>query len=166
MAGPAVAALLFILDESFEANRWHSLVGNLDGVTLDEWTWLPPGGSRSIRDMVHHVGVCKLMYENHAFGDGSLTWDSVEPDTAIIAEPASALDWLRVTHARLRGSIAALNDAELAVPRRANWGELYETRWLVTTMIQHDVYHAGEINHLRSPRDDDRWAHVREGLSG
>jgi hypothetical protein len=27
-----------------------------------------------------------------------------------------------------------------------SWGELKETRWI----IQHDLYHAGEINHIRA----------------
>jgi hypothetical protein len=56
-------------------------------------------------------------------------------------------------HERLRSGIAALaDDAELLRLRRTNWGELRETRWIivVVSMIQHDLYHAGEINHLRS----------------
>ena len=48
-------------------------------------------------------------------------------------------------------------------PGRTNWGELKETRWIVAVMIQHDLYHAGEINHLRSLYGgDDRWAHERK----
>lgn len=40
-----------------------------------------------------------------------------------------------------------------------NWGEPKETRWIVTVMIQHDLYHSGEINHIRALHDrDDRWA--------
>jgi hypothetical protein len=63
-------------------------------------------------------------------------------------------------HERLRSGIAVLaDDAELLRPRRTNWGELRETRWvIVVTMIQHDLYHAGEINHLRSPHQGkDQW---------
>ena len=163
MAGPAVDILLYLLDDGFEGGPWHSLLGNLRAVTPEEWRWVPPGGSRSIGAIVHHVGVCKLMYENHAFGDAALTWESVEPDPSTVGEPSAALDWLRAAHACLRASVAALDDAELLVPRRANWGELRETRWLIATLIQHDLYHAGEINHLRSLRGgDDRWEHERE----
>ena len=33
-----------------------------------------------------------------------------------------------------------------------------ETRWLLSTLLQHDTYHAGEINHLRSLLSgEDRW---------
>jgi hypothetical protein len=37
-------------------------------------------------------------------------------------------------------------------PRLTNWGERQQTRWIIAVMIQHDLYHAGEINHLRSLR--------------
>jgi hypothetical protein len=59
-----------------------------------------------------------------------------------------------------RQSIAALDDdAELLRLRLTNWGEREETRWIITVMIQHDLYHASEINHLRSLRQGtDRWA--------
>ena len=35
-------------------------------------------------------------------------------------------------------------------PRTGPWGTQHETRWLIKTMIEHDIYHAGEINHLRA----------------
>ena len=63
---------------------------------------------------------------------------------------AEATLWLREGHARLRESIAVLSDAELLRPRMTSWDELKETRWIITMIIQHDLYHAGEINHLRA----------------
>lgn len=42
--------------------------------------------------------------------------------------------------------------------RRANWAELRERRHTASMMIHHDVYHAGEIDHVRPPqRGNDRW---------
>jgi hypothetical protein len=68
--------------------------------------------------------------------------------------------WLREGQRMLRGSVAALqSDDELLMMRRSNWGQEYETRWLISVMIEHDLYHAGEINHIRAMRQgDDRWA--------
>ena len=43
-----------------------------------------------------------------------------------------------------------LDDAELLRHRMTNWGELKETCWIIAVMIQHDLYHAGEISHLRA----------------
>jgi hypothetical protein len=155
--------MLSLLDQAFGGDDWHSLLGNLSGVTPEDWAWVPSGGRRSIRDIVRHVGGSKLMYQNHAFGDRGLTFQNPLVDGAgALDDLGSATSWLREAQGRLRGSIASLSDDELSRPRMANWGELKETRWLVEVLIAHDFYHAGEINHLRSiRRHDDIWAHER-----
>lgn len=161
MARLAIEQYLDLIDSAFAGPEWHSLLSNLNTVAPADWTWAPPGGARSIRDIVRHVGRGKVIAHDQAFGEGTLTWDDphVDGDEATV-DVAAAIPWLRTAHERLRGGIAALaDDAELARPRRANWGELKETRWLiVVTMIQHDLYHAGEINHLRAlHQGNDQW---------
>ena len=74
MSKARVEELLFLLDQAFEGKTDASLISNLREVTEKEWLWLPPGGGRSIQQIVGHVGGCKYMYENHAFGDASMTW--------------------------------------------------------------------------------------------
>lgn len=161
MARDAVDQLLYLLDRAFDGREWHSLLGNLRAVTEADWRWVPRHGHRSIRDIVQHVGGCKLMYEDHASGAATLWWD----DPAVgggdaLATRASAIEWLRESHDCFRRRVAALDDAGLSRPRLTNWGELKETRWIVATMIEHDLYHAGEINHLRSlSQRSDRWAY-------
>ena len=155
-----VDLLLSLLDEAFEAGRWHSLIGNLSAVRHDDWDWVPAGGRRTIKEIVAHVGSCKLMYENHAFGDASLRWDQpAAHGVGRLEGPEEARDWLREVQAQVRGSVATLDDAELDRPRRTNWGEMAPTLWIVTVLIEHDHYHAGEINHIRSLRQGDRWAY-------
>jgi hypothetical protein len=54
--------------------------------------------------------------------------------------------------------VATLDDEDLGAKRSASWGELKETRWLISVLIQHDTYHAGEINHARSLLTaNDKW---------
>jgi hypothetical protein len=161
MAAVAVSQLLNLLDEAFEGGDWHSLLSNLRSLAPEDWPWTPPGGDRSIRDIFGHVGACKLMYHDHAFGDARLTWDDplVQGGEAL-ASGERAVGWLRLGHERLQRAIAALDDDELLRPRRTNWGELKETRWIIAVLMRHDLYHAGEINHIRSLRQRrDRWAH-------
>ena len=164
MTRSAVDQLLYFLDAAFDGKDWHSLLVNLRSVAPEEWGWTPPGGRRSVRDIVQHVGSCKMMYENHAFGDATLGWEDPEVMGRDALEGAdSAVAWLRRGHERLRSSVAGLDDEQLGRPRLTNWGEAKETRWIVAVTIQHDLYHAGEINHLRSLyRGDDRWEHERE----
>ena len=62
----------------------------------------------------------------------------------------ATIEWLQVVHGRFVDHVRALHDADLEELRPSNWGDLRETRWLISVMLQHDVYHAGEVNHLRS----------------
>jgi hypothetical protein len=158
MTVTAISQLVYLLDEAFQGTEWHSLLGNLRSVTPADWLWVPPDGRRSIRDIMAHVGACKRMYHNHAFGDARLTWDDpLVGGGEALATVESATGWLREGQERLRGSIAALDDAELLRPRMTNWGELKETRWIIAVMIEHDLYHAGELNHIRAlHQQDDR----------
>ena len=151
MAAERISELLDLLDEAFQGTRWHSLLRNLETVTPNDWLWVAPDGRRSIRDVVAHVGACKFMYDNQAFGDGTLSWD--DPLVAggdALATISSAIEWLREGHGRLHRSIAALNDDELLRPRPHHSGTPRETRWIIKTMIEHDLYHAGEINYIRT----------------
>ena len=161
MSNAGVEQLLYLLDEAFEGHREHALLNNLRSVRDAEWVWLPPGGARTIFDIVRHVGECKYVYDNHAFGDQSMRWD--KPGSIPTIERETGRDdvvaWLREGQRLLRGHLAALADDELRHLRRAPWGEEYETRWLIAVMIEHDLYHGGEINHIRALRQgNDAWA--------
>lgn len=167
MSRIAVEQLLYLMDDAFEGagiestGESQSLLANLRTVTEDAWVWVPPGGHRTIAEIVGHVGACKYMYDDHAFGDARMDWSEAIPPPASATESAIAgsLAWLRSGQRQLRRHVSALDDAELLRPRRTNWGELKETRWLIAVMIEHDLYHAGEINHIRALRqDNDRWA--------
>ncbi|TMB49500.1 MAG: DinB family protein [Chloroflexi bacterium] len=171
MASPGVEALLYLMDEAFEgrgieeSNESQALLTNLATVSEEQWQAKPPGAERTIAWMVVHLGTCKLMYDDYAFGSRSLFWDQpgVQPWPEHQAPMAETLAWLRDAQARLRSHIAELDDSELDRPRMTNWGEERPTRWIIAMLISHDSYHAGEINHLRSLLSgDDRWNYVRE----
>lgn len=163
MTRVGIEQYLYLMDEAFEAPGSHPLLNNLRSVGDDDWQVVPEAGGRSIFDIIQHVGECKYVYDNHAFGDASMMWGqpgaipAIEPG----AKAADIIAWLRAGQARLRGHVAALkDDSELQDPRSANWGTKYETRWLINAMIQHDLYHGGEINHLRALiQHTDSWAY-------
>ena len=161
MTRQTIESYLYLMDAGFAGPDWHSLLSNLNTVTPEDWEWTPPSGARSIRDIVRHLGRVKVMAYDQAFGGATLTWDDQQVDgDEATADLPTAIAWLRTNQERLRSGVAALaDDAELLEPRRTNWGELRETRWIIAvTMIQHDLYHAGEINHIRALRqDNDAW---------
>ena len=157
MSKQLIHQLLTLLDQGFDGPDWHSLLGNLKAVTPDDWLWVPPGGRRSIRDIVQHVDGAKYMYHSNAFGDRSLTWESpLVLGAGRLATIPEASAWLREGHARRHDAIAALeDDAELARPRAHHSRQGVETRWIILVMLQHDLYHAGEINHIRALKQGD-----------
>ncbi len=73
-----IEALLHLLEEAFrgpgieESNESQALLTNLATVPETSWRALPPRASRSIEAIAVHVGACKVMYADHAFGSGSL----------------------------------------------------------------------------------------------
>ena len=166
MSRTNIDQLLYLMDEAFQGQGEHSLLANLRSLKDDDWLWLPPGGGRSIFDLVVHVGECKYVYDNHAFGDGSMRWDrpGTVPAVERGASATAIIDWLRRGQGALRGSVASLaEDGGLLRERRANWGQSYQPRWLINVTIQHDLCHAGETNHIRALRQgNDRWPWAQE----
>ncbi len=157
-----IDTLCWLIEDAFVSDPSGSLLGNLANLKEDDWTALPPGGSRSISDILEHVGWCKWMYEDYAFGTASLPGDKppLVPGGVLRSRPpAELLSWLNEGHAKWLGSVRALaDDSELERDRLTNWGEWMKTRTIIRIMIGHDYYHAGEINHLRAIlQGNDRW---------
>ena len=158
----AVDTLAWLIEEAFAGDPAHSLMVNLGDLQDHEWSALPPGCGRSIADILEHVAWSKWMYEDYAFGSASLRGDQpplVPAAGACTRPPGELLAWLAEGHRRWLASVRALpDDAELDRQRLTNWGERLPTRSIIRIMIAHDLYHAGEINHLRALlRGNDRW---------
>lgn len=73
MPRSGIEQILYLLDEAFVRSE-HSLLVNVASVSEVAWLWQPPGGERTIAQIAEHVGECKFMYANHAFGDGHMSW--------------------------------------------------------------------------------------------
>ena len=160
MPTPRIDELLLMMDCAFDDSE-HSLLTNLAPVSEESWDALTSGARRTIRQLVQHVGLFKFMFANHGFRGADLDYGEppATPASERLSTKAAAVDWLREGHAYLTGSIRELaDDAELDAPRKTHWGEMVPTRLLIVNMIEHDLYHAGEINHARALlENDDAW---------
>jgi len=157
-----IDSLCWLIEDAFVSDHSESLMNNLSHIREQDWTALPPGGERSIADLLEHIGWCKWMYEDYAFGTASLRGDQppIIPAGGARSRPhEELLTWLKQGHYKWLASVRALpDDAELERDRLTNWGERIKTRSIIRSMIAHDYYHAGEINHLRSLlQGKDRW---------
>jgi uncharacterized damage-inducible protein DinB len=158
----AIDTLVWLIEQAFENDPHQSLLANLRRLSDEDWTALPSGGHRTIADILEHVGWAKWMYEDYAFGSASLQGDQppMVPAGGARSRPrAELLSWLTDGHQRWVNSVRSLsNDAELDQERLTNWGERLPTRTIIQIQIAHDVYHAGEINHVRALlQGDDVW---------
>lgn len=145
--------LVWQLDQSFEFKPEHSLMANLSSVTPEMLDQLPPGGGRTLRDIIAHCASVKRMHVDHAFGAGELGWwDTWDGEGELQeADFESLVTWLRRAHGEAQRAVRALShDQELLVERETHWGELRQTRLIIDAILIHDIYHAGEINHLRA----------------
>lgn len=160
MPTPKIDELLLLMDRAF-AESEHSLMKNLGSVHEESWERIPDGGKRSIRNIVAHVGMFKFMYANHGFDTGDLDYGEppATPAPERLASVEAATEYLREGHEYLTGLIRELgDDSELEALRKAHWGGLVPTRHIIVTMIEHDLYHAGEVNRARALlQDDDGW---------
>lgn len=156
MARSAIAHFVWLLDRAFSEPRSpvgdsRSLLANLEGAPDAALAWTPPGGRRSITAIATHAGAAKRLYHDHAFGRGSLRWEDagLAPDRA--ADRTALLTWLEAGHQAFRKAVAALaDDSLLLATRKAPWGEQWETRRIIAQVLEQDLYHAGEINHIRA----------------
>jgi len=140
------------LKRAFEGTAWHGPYVSevLAGVTAEQAAAHPIAGAHSIWEIVLHIR----------------TWERVglrrieewvpievpdEEDWPVVTETTdhawkNALNRLRLNHAALREVIARLDEARLAdiVP-----GTQYSVYFLLHGVIQHDLYHAGQIALLK-----------------
>ena len=158
----AIETLVRLGEDAFEGDSDESLIANLRDMREGDWTALPTGAERTIADVLEHVGWAKWMYEDYAFGPGTMRGDEppLIPAHGATSRPHDELlEWLSEGHGRWLRSVRALrDDVELDHARLTNWGDYLPTRNLIRIMIGHDFYHAGEINHARALlQGTDRW---------
>lgn len=140
------------LKRAFEGKAWHgpSVSEVLAGVTAEQAAAHPIAGAHSIWELTLHIAtwerVGRRRIEEFIPIDVSdeEDWPAVE-DTSDEAW-SSTLDELRSNHEALRAAIRALDESRLEdiVP-----GTQYSVYFLLHGVIQHDLYHAGQIALLK-----------------
>jgi uncharacterized damage-inducible protein DinB len=129
----------------------HALPRNLAPVTDKGWLLAAPGGGRTIVQIAWHVAEYKFMYANQAFDGGTMDWHDFDSrHKPELPGRDAMINFLSEGQAYLRGFVDKLDDGELIVERKWHPGPMMETRWLISAMIEHDLYHSGEINHIRA----------------
>jgi len=150
----AIDTLAWITEAAFEGDDPHSLLANIRDLHDEDWTMPPPTGDRTIADILEHVAWSKWTYADYAFGSAT-----PRPRSGRTRTRDEILSWLADGHRRWLAAIRALvDDTELDRDRLVFWGGRLPTRDIIRILIAHDLYHAGEINHIRALiQRTDRW---------
>jgi hypothetical protein len=165
------------LEGAYRTDPFHALRRNLEAVRPEEWDIRPANPSigpqgefgtdpvLSICELALHVGGAKHMYANRAFGDGSLQWGQIPMPSF---DMPAVLAWIDDGHQALAIGLETLtDDSALQASRLAPWNTPLRVEQLLSIVINHDLYHSGEINRQRGLiRGSDGWEHPESTARG
>lgn len=155
----------------WELERGYQLVERtLEMVSKEEAQWQPSANAKTLETIrqwnvqgsqwlegekfdplttiefkVLHLAQCKIMYDEYAFREGSLTWAELE-----CPEWPQCKEYLQKAHLGLMTSLQKLNDAQLEQQVQTNWGKKWPIKQIIAVMIHHDAYHLGQICTVRN----------------
>ncbi len=150
-----VETLLRLLDEAYHKRSWHgpNLRGSIRGLTAEQAAWRPPGAKRSIADIVVHCAYWKYAIRRALRGEKRGSFALKGSNWFKLPEPLSQPQWreyvalLDAQHRALREAVAELSPKQLDVTPP---GRKSSNRTIVSGIMLHDVYHAGQIQVLKA----------------
>jgi len=143
------------LDRSFDGVAWHgpAVMSLLDNVTAADAAAHPVAGVHSMWELVLHMAAWKRVVRRRLAGErvNDLPPDEDWPSVTDTSEPAwrNALDELRRTHRELARVVATMNDTQLDDPLVGEGSTTYSISTTLHGIIEHDLYHAGQVAILK-----------------
>jgi uncharacterized damage-inducible protein DinB len=138
-------------DRAFDGDAWHGdpLMKILDGITAEQAVSRPVTNAHSIWEIVHHLLAWKSAVPSRLRGEvkelhGADDWPPVAD--LIDAAWARCLVDLRNAHNALVAAVRAFPESKLDDMAPARDHSYYV---LMHGMVQHDLYHAGQIAILK-----------------
>jgi uncharacterized damage-inducible protein DinB len=148
-----IERILDQLKRAFEGNAWHgpSVREALAGVTASQAHARPLQNAHSIWELAQHIAVWEAVGRRRLEGDRAPI-DISSPEDWPPAEDASEAAWEQAKaaldrgHEALREAITRVSEASLDEPILEGLSTVYVT---LHGVIQHDLYHAGQIAMLK-----------------
>jgi uncharacterized damage-inducible protein DinB len=147
-----IARILDQMDRAFAGDAWHgpSLKSLLDGMMAEDAARHPVGGAHSIWELVHHLTAWQtIVHEELSGAEAQITPELDWPPVWEVSEVEwkRALERLSDARSRLRRAVERLRDDQLDErPSRRTQNSRYV---MLHGVVQHDLYHAGQIALLR-----------------
>ena len=140
------------LRRAFEGNAWHGLAlwEILTDVTSQQAFAKSLRNAHSIWEIVNHIAVWESVVRRRIKGEiiGGLSPEQDWPPVVDTSERAwqKTLDSLELGHRQLRDAISGSIDDRL---KETVLGETYSIYHMLHGVVQHDLYHAGQIAVLK-----------------
>jgi uncharacterized damage-inducible protein DinB len=146
-----MARILDQMDRAFSGDAWHgpSLMALLEGVSPADAAKRPVAAAHSIWELMNHIAAWNRIVERRLRDETVKVTPEMDWPMVPIASDVTwkrALDNLRESRAVLRKTVEGLTDAQLDEHPPG----LPDSRYiLLHGLVQHDLYHAGQIALLR-----------------
>ena len=154
-----IQILLDSMDQAFEKRSWHgaNLRGSIRGLSVDAVSWRPCEDRHNVWEIVLHAAYWKYTVWRRLTGEqrGSFPLKGSnwfvrpilgESMTTSLAKWKEEVRILNQTHRELRQAVAVLRAEDLERPAV---GGRTVVKDLITGIIAHDLYHAGQIQLLK-----------------
>lgn len=139
------------MDRAFSGDAWHgpSVMALLEGISAEDAAKRPIAQAHSIWELVNHVAAWNRIVERRLRDEIVKVTPEMDWPAAPLASDITwkrALDALKESRAKLRRTVEQLSDAQLD----ENPPSLPDSRYvLLHGLVQHDLYHAGQIAVLK-----------------
>jgi len=144
--------LLAAIDEAYNRRSWHgtNLRGSIKGLTAREAVWRPGADRHNIQELVVHAAYWKYAATRRLIGQkrGSFplpgsNWfpREVEDD----AQWRADVRLLDDCHRALKAAVVSVSARQLHRPIAGGRTAI----WIVSGVVAHDLYHAGQIQLLK-----------------
>ncbi|HUE85733.1 MAG TPA: DinB family protein [Vicinamibacterales bacterium] len=140
------------LRASITGPAWHgpSITEILDGVTANEARQHPVAAAHSMAEIVPHITAWMSAAERRLAGEPiELEGDADWPPVTDGFDWSAAVQGLRDAAEALGVRIRTLSDADLTSIRILGSGQEYSAYVLIHGVVQHNLYHAGQLAVLK-----------------
>jgi len=142
------------MDRAFSGDAWHgpSLMSLLEGISAEDASKHAVHGAHSVWELVHHMASWYTILQHRLRGETvDVTTERDWPPVWEVSEAAwkRALESLSESRARLRTVVAGMQDDQLDLLDQKTSGPNTSRYVVLHGVIQHDLYHAGQIAILK-----------------
>ncbi len=135
---------------AFDGEAWHgdSVLEILKGVKAETAAAHPISGAHSIWELVLHIACWDDVTIQRAGGKALMP--SAEENFPAVTDTSEAawkkaVEHLKRSHSNLVETVAAFPDSRLQEQVPGKTGDYYDFYYLFSGIVQHELYHAGQI---------------------